>query len=218
MLVAFAVAVVLHNGQRRWYLPSALQTGDVVRCVVGTRHIDARVTSGGSDLTWATGGLKLQIDRRANGAVMVECGQTKPVFPPKITMPYVIGPNGLALIRGANTLSRLERIYGMPTSTNTRRCLAMWSSIGLVVHLRLPACETLVAATVSGRRWSSLNGVHIGDSVAEMIWLTQTKSNPVGGRIYVIGKGAQYRSQLIAVIGSKGTVGRFVATLARPPR
>jgi hypothetical protein len=51
-----------------------------------------------------------------------------------------------------------------------------------------------------------------------MIWRTQTKSNPVGGRIYVIGKGAQYRSQLIAVIGSKGTVGSFVATLARPPR
>jgi hypothetical protein len=56
------------------------------------------------------------------------------------------------------------------------------------------------------------------NSVAEMIWFTQTKSNPVGGRIYVIGKGAPYRSQLIAVIGSKGTVGSFVATLARPPR
>jgi len=59
MLVAFAVAVVVHNGQTRWYLPSALQTGDVVRCVVGTRHIDARVASSGSDLYWAKGWLRL---------------------------------------------------------------------------------------------------------------------------------------------------------------
>jgi hypothetical protein len=90
-------------------------------------------------------------------------------------------------------------------------------TVAVVVHFRLPACETLVTATVSGRRRTSLNGVHIGTSVAEMIWRTQTKSNP-GGRIYVIGKGAQYRSQLIAVIGSKERVGSFVATLARPPR
>ncbi len=50
-----------------------------------------------------------------------------------------------------------------------------------------------------------------------MVWLTQTRSHPALGHVWVIGRGAQYRSELVAWIGSKGTVVRFTAILHRPP-
>jgi hypothetical protein len=216
-LIAVAlVSLVLHGGQTRYFLPGELRGGETVRCVASghTVHATVPARAAGTD-TWTKGGPSLQIDRRANGSVKVFCGTPAPSGPPKSTMPYVIGPNGVALIRGANTLSKLEQIYGKPGTT--RPCGASWSSIGLDVAFSSPKCSILRTATVRGSRWASLGGVRVGDSVAKMVWTTQTRSRPVGGRIYVIGRGAQYRAELVAFTGSNGAVAGFTATLRRPP-
>jgi hypothetical protein len=210
------VSLVLHGGQIRYFLPGELRSGETVQCVASGHAVHATVPARAvATDTWTKGGPSLQIDRRANGAVKVFCGTPTPARPPRSTLPYVIGPNGLALIRGANTLSKLEQIYGKPGKT--RPCGASWSSIGLDVAFSFPKCTILRTATVRGPRWASLSGVHVGDSVAKMVWTTQTRSHPVGGRIYVIGTGAQYRAELVAFTGSNGAVAGFTATLRRPP-
>jgi hypothetical protein len=216
-LIAVAlVSLVLHGGQTRYFLPGELRSGETVLCVSSGRTVHATVPARavGTD-AWTKGGPSLEIDRRANGSVKVFCGTPEPSGPPTSAMPYVIGPNGLALIRGANTLSKLEKIYGKPSET--RPCGASWSSIGLDVAFSLPKCTVLRATTVRGSRWASLSGVRVGDSVAKMIWTTQTRSRPVGGRVYVIGRGTQYRAELVAFTTPNGAVAGFTATLQRPP-
>ena len=216
MIAVALVGIVLHGGQTRFFLPGALRPGEKVRCLAkGHATVgDVPSTATGTD-TLTVRGPQLDIDRRANGAIMIACGKTKAIFPPTRTMPYVIGQNGLALIQGANTLSRLEQIYGKPSET--KPCRAMWKGIGLEVTFSGQSCDVLDNAIVTGSQWSSLSGVHIGDSVAKMVWLTQTRSRPALGRIWLIGSGAQERSELFAWIGPKGTVVRFTASIRRPP-
>jgi len=210
------VSLVLHGGQVRYFLPGELRSGETVQCVASGHAVHATVPARAvATDTWTKGGPSLQIDRHANGAVKVFCGTPAPASPPKSTLPYVIGPNGLALIRGANTLSKLEQVYGKPSGT--RPCRAMWKQIGLEVTFAGRSCAVLAAASVTGRRWTSLSGVHIGDPVAKMVWLTQTRGSPTLGHMWVIGRGSQYRSKLVARVGSKGTVDRFTALLQRPP-
>ncbi len=216
-MIAVAVAgIVLHGGQTRFFLPGALRPGEKIRCTAKGHatvgDVPSRAT--GTD-AFTIRGPQLDIDRRANGAIMIACGKTKAIFPPTNTIPYIIGQNGLARIRGANTLSRLEEIYGKPSET--KPCRALWKDIGLEVTFSGPSCNVLDGASVTGSRWSSLSGVHIGDSVAKMVWLTQTRGHPALGHVWVISRGAQYRSELVAWIDSKGTVVRFTATLERPP-
>ncbi|MGZ4335607.1 MAG: hypothetical protein ACXVRJ_15220 [Gaiellaceae bacterium] len=215
MIALALVGVVLQGGQIRYFLPGRLTGGDRIRCVVGKETTIAAVPYAATSIDeYSLGGPRLEISRRPNGAVRLAC-DAKPFSPPKITKPYVIGPNGLALIRGSNTLSKLERIYGNPSET--RPCGAVWKDIGLEVTFSGPSCTVLDGANVTGSRWSSLSGVHIGDSVAKMVWLTQTRSRPALGHVWVIGRGSQYGSELIAWVGSTGTVDRFTATLKRPP-
>ena len=216
-LIAVALAgVVLHGGQTRFFLPGALRPGEKVTCIAQGHatvgDVPSRAT--GTD-SFTVRGPQLDIDRRASGAIMIACGKTKAIFPPTNTMPYVIGQNGLAHIHGANTLSRLEQIYGKPSET--KPCRAMWKDIGLQVTFSGPSCDVLDGASVTGSRWSSLSGVRIGDSVAKMVWLTQTRSRPALGHVWVISRGAQYRSELVAWIGRRGTVVRFTASLERLP-
>lgn len=216
-MIAIAVAaIVVHGGQTRFFLPGALHPGEKVTCRAKGQATVGTVpsTATGTD-SLTVRGPQLDIDRRANGAIMIACGKTKAIFPPKRTAPYVIGQNGLALIQGANTLSRLEQIYGKPSEM--KPCRALWRTIGLAVTFSGRNCDVLDGANVTGSQWSSLSGVHIGDSVAKMVWLTQTRGHPAGGHVWVIGRGTQYRSELVAWVGSKGTIDRFTAILQRPP-
>lgn len=215
-MIAVALAgVVLHGGQTRFFLPGALRPGEKVTCIAKGHatvgDVPSRAT--GTD-TFTVRGPQLDIDRRANGAIMIGCGRTKAIFPRKTTR-YVIGQNGLALIQGANTLSRLEQIYGKPSEA--KPCRATWKDVGLAVTFSGPRCDVLDNAIVTGSQWSSLSGVHIGDSVAKMVWITQTRMRPALGRVWLISRGAQGRSELFAWIGPKGTVVRFTASIERPP-
>ena len=220
-VLAATPSPVVGAGQTAWFLPGALRTGDVVRCRSASGETDAKVppvpasgTTTGT-VVWKRAGPQMEIERHADGATQVTCAAPGPGLPRRPTPPYVIGQNGLGLIRGANTLGRLTRLYGQPSSTGL--CRAAWKPIGLAVTFGGPRCDVLIAAKAVGPRWSSLGGVHVGDSVARMVWITQTRSRPVGGRIWVIGRGAQYRSELVALVGSKHTVVGFAASLKRPP-
>ncbi len=216
MIAVVLAGVILHGGQTRFFLPGALRPREKVTCMAKGHATGGEIprTATGVD-TFTVGGPQLNIDERTNGAIMIACGKTKAIFPPRTTLPYVIGQNGLALIQGANTLTRLEQIYGKPSET--KPCRTTWRDIGLQVTFSGRSCDVLDGANVTGSRWSSLSGVHIGDSVAKMVWLTQIRSHPALGHVWVIGRGAQYRSELLAWVGSKGTVDRFTAILRRPP-
>jgi len=215
-VIAVALAgVVLHGGQTRFFLPGALRPGEKITCIANGHatvgDVPSRAT--GTD-SFTVHGPQLDIDRRANGAIMIGCGKTKAIFPPTNTMPYVIGQNGVARIRGANRLSRLTQLYGRPTSM--RSCHAIWKRIGLAVTFLRPVCTVLSAATATGAKWGSFVGVQIGDSAAKMAWL-QPGARRLDAHNWRLATGAQYRSELVAWIGSKGTVVRFTATLERPP-
>jgi hypothetical protein len=58
---------------------------------------------------WSAGGASLQIQRRATGATQIGCGKSNSAQLRRPRPPYVIGPNGLALIRGPNRLADLLR-------------------------------------------------------------------------------------------------------------
>jgi hypothetical protein len=168
------VALVLAGGQTAWFLPSRLHTGDVVRCVVGAKHIDGTVKATGSEVYAAKGGLKLAIARRSNGSTRVDCGTTNVPQFRRPTLPYLIGPNGFDLARGPNRLSRLTATYGRPSAKQpgAGNCLVVWRAAGLRARFRgaCAADSVLVGATARGSRWSSLDGVHVGDSVARMVY------------------------------------------------
>src|ERR1700747_3616123 len=164
-LAAVAASVVLHAGQVQWFLPGTLRPGQVVRCSVAGRVVYARVPNIGA-AAWAwTGHVRMSISRASNGAVEVACNAqlARRRIP---TMPYVVGQNGVALIRGANHLAQLRRRYGRPKSTHasTGACTVVWGRAGL--RTAFTSCSpnaVLVHAVVTSARWSSLNGVHVGD-------------------------------------------------------
>jgi hypothetical protein len=90
----------------------------------------------------------------------------------------VIGQNGLGLIRGPNTLRELERLYGRGSRRNELGgCGVTWPALGLKATFGGARCSdgsTLRTATVDDARWTSLNGVHVGDPIARMQWQVPT--------------------------------------------
>ena len=67
----------------------------------------------------------------------------------------------------------------------------------------------LRSATVRGAKWSSLNGVHIGETAAEMRWQfpgTKRVSSAHGRTVWLLSTATASRSQLFAVTGPAGTV------------
>jgi len=170
-LAAVAVSVVLQAGQVQWFLPGALHPSEVVRCSIAGRVVYARVPNRGA-ATWAwTGHAQMSISRATNGAVEVACNAhlARPRIP---RMPYVIGQNGVALIRGVNHLGQLKRRYGRPSSTRRKSgCTVVWPRAGLwATFTSCKANAVLVHATATSTRWSSLTGVYIGDRLARMLF------------------------------------------------
>ena len=215
MIAVALVGVVLQGGQIRYFPPGRLAGGESVRCMVGKQTTTAAVPYAPTSIDeYSLGGPRLEIGRRPNGAVRLAC-DAKPSLPPKITKPYVIGQNGLDLIAGANRLSRLERIYGAPSSTGS--CSAAWQAIGLTVTFVAPACNVLASARVTDRRWSSISGAHVGDDVGKMAWFAEGAKPVAGALNWQLATGRQYSSELVATIGPKRTVVALTATLHRPP-
>ena len=211
-LAAVAASVVLHAGQVQWFLPGTLRPGQVVRCSVAGRVVYARVPNVGA-ATWGwTGHLRMSISRVSNGAVEVACNAqlARRRIP---TMPYLIGPNGVALIRGANHLAQLKRRYGRPTSTHTLRgaCTVVWGRSGLrTAFTSCSANAILVHATVTATRWSSLAGIHVGESLPRMLF-----EAPYAKRLSVNRwrLALSHGHSLVAELGAGGRVARLVATL-----
>jgi hypothetical protein len=208
--------VSLADGQIRFFAPGTLHTGDLVRCDTLDVKIPAPTHAGtsGADFAWTRGGASVQIARQPDGATEIACGTmlASPIHRP--TMPYVIGQNGLGLIRGPNRLARLEQLFGAaPTlQSGATSCTAAWSSIGLRATFAGSRCtsgSTLKSATVRGAKWSSLNGVRIGETAGEMRWQfpdTKRVSSAHGRTVWLLSTAIASRSQLFAVTGPAGTV------------
>ena len=213
-------ALLLAKGQTRWFMPNQLQTGELIGCVVNGREVDAKVPaasargSSGSDLMFR-GGTAISIQRRSTGATQITCGATSAdgTIPRRGTLPYVIGQNGLGLIRGPNSFSALERLFGQPTSIragglSNAHCSATWHTIGLTAAFADRECSggnALLTATVRGSAWSSLSGVHIGDPIAEVAWEDPTAkivSSANGKTSWRLSSGgASHNARLLAVGG-----------------
>jgi hypothetical protein len=202
----------LHDGQTRYLLPGQARAGVVVRCVAGGKATDAPVPPvrsgrivGGTD-TFGGNGPPISIDRRPNGATQVRCGAaTGRGFFVRLTKPYVIGQNGLGLIRGTNHLAALVRLYGGSSSRSvvSGHCLAQWRKIGLRVTFggsRCTGASVLAGAVVSGDRWSSLSGARIGEPVAQMLWNVQAAKAVAPGRWVLAAGGVSGAARLVAVV------------------
>jgi hypothetical protein len=202
----------LHDGQTRYLLPGEAHLGAVVRCVAHGKSTDAPMPplpsgrmAGGTDTVGANGPA-LSIDRRPNGATQLRCGTATAGsgFFGRVTRPYVIGQNGLGLIRGANRLAAIERLYGAPSSRSVAsgHCRADWRRIGLRVTFAGPRCagtSVLAGAVAHGDRWSSLNGVRVGDPVAQMLWSDQAAKALAPGRWLLASGGVSHTARLVAV-------------------
>ncbi|HEY2374201.1 MAG TPA: hypothetical protein VGH82_16900 [Gaiellaceae bacterium] len=210
-LAALAASVVLQAGQVQWFMPGVLQPGQKVLCSVAPHVFAGRVpAAGGTDWAWKGGG-RMSIQRAPNGAVEAACNAE--LAGPRIpTMPYVIGQNGVALIRGANHFSQLEKRYGRLTSTQATAgtCTVAWQRAGLqATFTSCGADAVLVRATVTSTRWSSLTGVRIGDPVARVLF-EAPYTKRLGANRWRLAM--SHRHSLVAEI-SQGRVARFVATL-----
>lgn len=213
-------AVSLSGGQIRWFLSGRLHTGDTVRCVVRSQAIRVKIPApspagmSGADFAWKRGGASVQIARRTNGATEIACGTVLASPIHRANMPYVIGQNGLGLIRGPNRLDRLERLFGAASTLHSGAalCSAAWTSIGLratFVGTRCRSSSILRSATVRGAKWSSLNGVRIGETAAEMRWQfpgTKRMSSAHGHTVWLLSTAIASSSQLFAVTGPSGAV------------
>ena len=169
--------VVVQGPQRHWFAPGALLAGGHVRCrsdgrtIVVTMPAHSAGAQHGAD--GFGGGIQASVEARPNGAAEVDCDTTG-AAPARANPPYVIGPNGLALLRGANTLARLRSVYGPGITTHTRPCRLRWRAIGLSATFASCAADAaLVAATVTSPRWTTLNGVRVGQSLGRMLWQDQ---------------------------------------------
>ena len=207
-------------GQTRWFLPSQLRTGDRLLCIAHTHSVAAVVPApppmgqtSGSD-TLGAGRAQLAIERRPNGATQVTCGPG-PALPRRPHLPYVIGQNGLALIRGPNTLAHLERLFGAGSrETHTSRCRVTWFSLRLRASFDASRCSSgsiLRTATVDGGPWTSLSGVRVGDPVGRMRWQVPSAklvSSHSGRAIWRLATAVAHGSHasLLATIGPAGTV------------
>jgi hypothetical protein len=231
--VALQPALSLVEGQTRWFMPNQLQTGELIGCVVNGREVEAKVPaasprgSSGADLTFR-GATAISIQRRSTGATQITCGaaSTGGAVPRRGTLPYVIGQNGLGLIRGPNSFSALERMFGQPSTIHVgglsnAHCSATWHTIGLTavcVGRQCSGRDALLTATVRGSAWSSLTGVHIGDPIAEVAWEDPTAklvSNANGKTSWQLASGgASHNAKLLAVGGDSGRVVSFVGVVS----
>ena len=203
----------LHRGQTRWFVPGELRAGDEIACggtAVLVPAAQAGVTSGSDQ--WGGGGLQVSIETRPNGAAEVDCG--KGSVPRRTVSPrYVVSRNGLGLTRGANTLAQVRKLYG-PGTANARGgiCRVAWRALGLTATFA--GCgggSVLTGATVTGRQWSSLDGVHVGESIARMRWDDQGATRRSGRTWLLGGVGRKHPPRLLAVIGTNGRVAALVA-------
>lgn len=206
----------LHDGQTRYLLPSQARMGEVIRCTVNGKSIDAEVptvpvpgvTSG--DDTWSAGRPSISIDRRPNGATELRCGSATSGTGSfaRLQDPYVIGQNGLGLIQGSNTLATLEGTFGKPSATS--HCSASWQRIGLVATFAATDCtdsSPLAGATVKGTRWGTLRGVRVGDSVARLLWQAQDAKRIAPTQWLLASGGSSHHAKLVAVIHAGKVVG-----------
>jgi hypothetical protein len=210
---------VLRDGQTAYFLPGA---NTVVRCVVHGAAIEVRLPrtgasaggTTGSDRISRTGGASISTETRPNGASRVRCGSATAGtgFFGRSPNAYVIGKNGLDLIRGPNTLAALQRVYGRPVLSWYHECRATWKAIGLVVRFSYIRCgprSVLANATARGLRWRSLDGVQVGDSVAKLAWEAQG-AKPLGRGRWLLGSGGTSHHARLVAVTSVGAVARLV--------
>ena len=109
--------VSLSDGETRWFVAGVLKQGQTIRCVVGghtfTTTFSKRSNTVGAVWVDTAGRGTIQISGRGDGAAQISCSRT-PIKPRLPTLPYVIGQNGVALIRGVNHRSQLRRVFGPP--------------------------------------------------------------------------------------------------------
>jgi hypothetical protein len=210
-VAALAAGVVLQAGQVHWFLPGALQPGQAVRCSIAGRVVSGRVpVTGGADWAWK-GGATMSIERVANGAVEAACN-TQLVYRRPSTMPYVIGQNGVALIRGANHLGQLEQRYGQSTRLHSTPalCAMVWQRAGLqATFTSCSGAGVLLQATVTSSRWSSLTGVYVGEPLPRVLF-EAPYAEAVGMNRWRLAQ--SHRHSLVAEIAG-GRVARLVATV-----
>ena len=211
-LAVVAASVVLQAGQVQWFMPGKLQPGQAVRCSIAGRVLSAKVPTSGSGLWAWKGNASMSISRAKSGAVEAACN-TQLAPPRRPTMPYVIGKNGLALIRGANHRSQLEQRYGRPTTTraSAHSCAVVWRRAAL--HASFTSCAAnavLLRATTTSNRWSSITGVHIGDPLARVLFEAPYAKRLSASRWRLA---LSHQHSLVAEIGIGGRVARLVATL-----
>jgi hypothetical protein len=193
--------------------------------------VDAKVpsppsagVSGGVD-AFNRSGASIQIDRRSNGATQVACGNGSASSVRRATPPYVIGQNGVGLIRGPNHLAMLTGLYGSGArglgggAGHPGR--VAWSNVGLLATFDGPKCtggSLLRSATVKGASWSSLSGVHVGDPVARMRWQVPSarlvSSTPRRGVWLLATGGPSHTSKLLAVSSAAGTVESLICVIS----
>jgi len=211
-LAALAASVVLQAGQVQWFLPGTLQPGQVIRCSIAGRIVSAKVpASGAGEWAWQ-GHAQMSIERASSGAVEAACN-AQLVYRRPSTMPFLIGQNGVALIRGANYVAQIEKRYGRPTSMHAvgGACTAVWARAAL--QATFTSCApggVLVRAAVTSARWSSLNGVYVGEPLARVLF-----EAPFSKRLSVNRwrLALSHRHSLVAEISPGGRVARLVATL-----
>jgi hypothetical protein len=211
-LAAVAASVVLHAGQVQWFLPGTLRPSQVVRCSVAGRVVSARVPNiGSADWGW-TGHVRMSMSRASNGAVEVACN-TKLAQRRRPTMPYVIGQNGVALIRGTNRLAHLKQRYGRPTRVHKSgaTCTVVWGRTGLwAAFTSCSADAPLLHATATSTRWSSLGGIHVGEPLPRMLFEAPYAKRLSANHWRLA---FSHGHSLVAVLGAGGRVVRLVAAL-----
>lgn len=220
VLAAAAVAttppVTLHAGERQWFPPGRLAVGAHVTCSAHGQRISltvprpAPVVDAGGGFIFG-GGIEASISTRPNGAVEADCN-TNAAPPERATMPYVAGPNGLGLLRGVNTLARVRALYGRGATTHTGdACRVVWRGIGLAATFTSCAhAGTLVQATLTDTRWSSLSGVHVGDSLARALWQDQAAFRLSAAMWALGGVGRKHAPRLLARVSRLGVVTELV--------
>jgi hypothetical protein len=159
------------------------------------------------------GSIGASIASRPNGAVEVDCNVSE-APPNRMTVPYVVGRNGLGLIRGPNTLARVRKLYGFGiVHRDAGVCRVSWPAQSLVgTFASCATSSVLIRATVADARWSSLNGVHIGDSLARMLWQDQGAFRSTADAWVLGGVGRKHPPRLLAYLSRLGTVTALVVS------
>jgi len=212
MTAAAPPPIVVQGPQRHWFAPGALLAGGHVRCRSHGRTIvltvPARSAGASKGADGFGGGIQASVEVRPNGAAEVDCDTTG-AAPVRATPPYLIGRNGLALLRGANTLARLRAVYGPGVQTPAQPCRVRWRAVGLSATFASCAPDAaLVAATVTSPRWTTLNGVRVGQSLGRMLWQDPGAKRLTAQRWALGGRSA--RPRLLARLDRTGSVVELV--------